>query len=159
MTHTNRQNIGKFWPIPRKGTKYLAVSSHDKNNSIPLIVVMREVLNLVRTKKELKKAINEKQIKINGKEVMKVNYPIGLFDVISVTSLKKNYKAGLGENKKLVFEEVSDSEASKKVIKIVGKKLGKKGRLQSSFLSFHLFLSYQHLFYHPSYPHPSYPQP
>ena len=89
--HLNRNHIGKFWPVPRKGTKYLAVSSHNQNNSIPLIVVMREILKLVRTKKELKKVINERGIKINGKEIRKTDYPIGLFDVVSLINLKKNF--------------------------------------------------------------------
>ena len=128
--HLNRNNIGKFWPVPRKGTKYLAVSSHNQNNSIPLIVVMRDILKLVRTKKELKKVINEKGIKINGKEIRKTDYPIGLFDVVSLINLKKNFKASLGANSKIVFEEVSDNEADKKTIKIIGKKILGKEKVQ-----------------------------
>lgn len=132
--YLNRNNIGKSWPVPRKGTKYLAVSSHNQNISIPLIVALRDVLKLVRTKKELKKVINEKQIKINGKQIRDTNYPLSLFDVLSITSLKKNYRVSLGKDKKTKFEEISDSEANKKTIKIIGKKLGKKGNLQLNLM-------------------------
>ena len=66
MTHVNRQNIGKFWAIPRKGTKYLAVSSNEKKESIPLIVVIRDILKIIRNKKELQKSMNEKKIKIEN---------------------------------------------------------------------------------------------
>ena len=41
--YLKRNCIGKFWPVPRKGTKYQAVATHDKNESIPLIVVARDI--------------------------------------------------------------------------------------------------------------------
>ena len=55
--HLKRSSIGKFWPLPRKGNKYLAVSSHDKTKSIPLVVVIRDILQLVGNRKELQKLI------------------------------------------------------------------------------------------------------
>lgn len=125
--HINRKNIERFWPIPRKGTKYIAVSSHNKKISIPLIVAVRDILNVVRTKKELKRALNEKHVKINEKLVRETNYPISLFDIISING-SKNYRAILGKNGKLIFEEVSDN--TKKVIKIIGKKILKNGIIQ-----------------------------
>jgi small subunit ribosomal protein S4e len=130
MAHVNRQNIGKFWPIPRKGTKYLAVASHNKKNSIPLVVIMREILGLVKTKKELQKAINEKMVKINGKEIRDVNYPMGLFDILSVGG--KDYQAGLSSNKKMVFEEVKGIK--NKVVKIRGKKIIGKDKIQLNLM-------------------------
>jgi len=122
--HKNRYNMGKFWPVAKKGTKYVAKSSHNNSNSVPLAVLIRDVLKLVRTTKELKKVLNEKQIKVSGKEIRDTNYPIGLFDMI--TAGDKTFRVILGENKKFKMEESKDDGT--KVIKIVGKKnLGKKG--------------------------------
>ncbi|MBD3252460.1 hypothetical protein GF386_01895, partial [Candidatus Pacearchaeota archaeon] len=104
--HLKRNKIEKFWPIPRKGTKYLAIPKHNHKDSIPLIIIMRDLLGLVRNKKELKKIINEKKIKINNKEIRETNYPVSLFDVLSLESIGKNYKAILSENKKMFFHEV-----------------------------------------------------
>ena len=132
--HHNRHNIGKFWPIPRKGSKYLARRSHNQNDSVPLVVVMRDVLGLVKSKKELKKAINEKQIILNGKEVRETNYPVSLFDVIGVVSMKKHFKAVLNVSKKLVFEEVSGKDAESKVFKVIGKKVIGKDKVQVNLL-------------------------
>ena len=116
--------MGKFWPVAKKGTKYVAKSSHNNSNSVPLAVLIRDVLKLVRTTKELKKVLNEKQIKVSGKEIRDTNYPIGLFDMI--TAGDKTFRVILGENKKFKMEESKDDGT--KVIKIVGKKnLGKKG--------------------------------
>lgn len=116
--------MGNFWPVAKKGTKYVAASSHNNSNSIPLSVVMRDILKMVRTNKELKKALNEKQVKVSGKEVRDTNYPVGLFDVVSAGG--KSFRASIGENKKFKFEEVK--EDGTKIVRIVGKKnLGKKG--------------------------------
>lgn len=116
--------MGKFWPVAKKGTKYVAKSSHNNSNSVPLAVLMRDVLKLVRTTKELKKVLNEKQIKVSGKEIRDTNYPIGLFDMI--TAGDKTFRVILGGNKKFKMEESKDDGT--KVIKIVGKKnLGKRG--------------------------------
>jgi len=131
MAYMNRKNIGKFWPIPRKGTKYLAVASYNRYESIPLVVVARDILKIVRNKKELQRLINEKKIKINHKEIKDANYPVCLFDVINLVDAKKNYKATFSEHKKMIFEEISDKEAETKIFKILNKKIlpGKKVQL------------------------------
>ncbi len=133
MAYLKRQNIGKFWPVARKGTKYLSVSTHNKKDSIPLVVVMREVLGIVRTKKELKKILNEKQIKINNKEIREANYPICLFDILSFSD--KNYQAMLSDKKKMIFKEVSGKDAEIKVFKVLGKKLLEKGKVQVNLMN------------------------
>ena len=132
MAYLKRQKIGKFWPIPRKGTKYLARSTHNQHESIPLVVVMRDILKIVGSKKELKKLLNEKQVLINHKEIREPNYPVNLFDVINFA--KKNFKASLSENKKMKFEEISDKEAETKVYKILNKKILRKGKIQLNLM-------------------------
>jgi len=121
--HLKRNNIPKFWPIPRKGTKYLALASHNHEESIPLVVAMRDVLNLVKNKKELQRAINEKQVIINQKTIRNLNYPIAIFDVISLPQTKKNLKASLSAKKKIIFEEITDKEAETKVFKVLDKRI------------------------------------
>ena len=120
--HLKRNNMPKFWPIPRKGTKYLAVASHDKTESLPLITVLRDIFKIVGNKKEAKKIINEKQIKINNKEIRDINYPVCLFDVLTLAN-GKSYKAILSENKKMVFEEISGKDSETKVFKVINKKI------------------------------------
>tara|TARA_Y100000310_G_scaffold122529_1_gene121239 strand:- start:7138 stop:7794 length:657 start_codon:yes stop_codon:yes gene_type:complete len=134
MTHVNRQNIGKFWPIPRKGSKYLTVSSHNKYNSIPLVVVARDILGIIINKKELQRLINEKKIQVNHKEIRETNYPISLFDVINLIELKKNYKATLSDHKKIIFEEISNKEAETKILKILNKKILPEKKVQLNLI-------------------------
>ena len=129
--YLKRQNIGRFWPVPRKGTKYLAVSTHDQKNSIPLIVVVREVLGLVRTKKELKSLLKEKKIKINGKVITEPNYPLKLFDILLLND--NHYRISLSKHKKIMLDKISDN-FDKKTIKITGKKIIKGNKIQLNLI-------------------------
>ncbi|MBS3093327.1 hypothetical protein J4456_01960 [Candidatus Pacearchaeota archaeon] len=133
--HLKRSSIGKFWPLPRKGNKYLAVSSHDKTKSIPLVVVIRDILQLVGNRKELQKLINEKQILINQRLINDKNYPICLFDVITIPTIKKNYRALLSSTKKINFVEISDKESEKRVYKVIDKKVLKKNTIQINLIN------------------------
>ena len=132
--HLKRQKISKFWPVSRKGTKYVAVATHNKNEAIPLLVVMRDVLKLVKNKKELKKLINDKKIQINHKEIRETNYPICLFDVINLPDIKKNCRAMLSKQKKIIFKEISEEEAKTKIFKVLNKKILGKGKTQFNLM-------------------------
>jgi small subunit ribosomal protein S4e len=123
MAHLKRKTVEKFWSIPRKGTKYVAVPNHNQREAIPLVVVIRDMLKLVRNTKELKKLLQEKQIQINHRLVHETNYPISLFDILSLPAAKKHYKAMLSSNKKLIMEEVNDKEANVKIFKVLNKKV------------------------------------
>jgi small subunit ribosomal protein S4e len=132
--HINRKNMGTFFPIPRRGSKYVAVPTHNQHESIPLIVVMRDMLKLVKTKKELKKVLSEKQIMINHKEIRETNYPLGLFDILTLRSVKKQYIAMLNEHKKIILKEISAAEAERKVFKVIGKTVLKGNKTQINLL-------------------------
>ena len=118
--HIKRKTMGKFWPVPRTGTKYMAVPTHEARNSLPLILVMRDLLGLVKSKKELKKVLNEKQVSINGKLIKETNYPLMLYDSLSLPLINKNYKIIL-DNKRFNVKEVSDAEAKTKTYRIMNK--------------------------------------
>ncbi len=132
--HLKRNKIPKFWPIPRKGTKYLALANHNQKESIPLLIVLRDILKLVRNKKELKKVLNEEQIKVNQKKIQETNFPVGLFDIIHISTTKKNYQVNLSENKKISLKEISDKEAETKIFKVENKKILLKNQTQLNLM-------------------------
>ncbi len=131
--YLKRNKIGKFWPIPKKGTKYVAVATHNKKESIPLIIVMRDILKITENKKELKRVINQKKILINHKVIREINFPVSLFDIISLPNFKKNYRAVFSAYRKIIFKEISDKEAETKIFKIIGKKTLKNKKIQLNF--------------------------
>jgi len=132
--HLKRNKNPKFWPIPRKGTKYLALANHNQRESLPLLIILRNILKLARNKKELKKILNEEQIQVNYKKIKETNFPVGLFDIINIPTIKKNYQINLSENKKIILKEISDKEAETKIFKIKNKKILSKNQVQLNFI-------------------------
>src|SRR3989338_526136 len=131
--HITRHNTSKRWPIPRKGTKYLVFPSRGNNDSIPLLIIMREILGIVKTRKELKKILNENKILVNGRIIKEDKTSLALFDVISIGSLNKNYKLIFSDKGKFSLVEINDNEASSKICKIIGKNMLKGKKIQINF--------------------------
>jgi len=128
--HVKRNNIPKTWPLPRKqGTKYLGVSDHSGKTGIPLLFVLREILGIVETRKEAKKIIMNKEIKINGVVVKSEMLPVQIFDKIAIEKSKKYYRLDI-VNKKFKLEEIPEKDSHKKTVKITGKKIIGKDKIQ-----------------------------
>jgi small subunit ribosomal protein S4e len=123
--HLKRSKIPKTWPLARKGTKYLVRSKHQLKSSIPLLIMLRDVLGVVETKKEAKSLINLKKVKVNGKVVRDEKFPLSLFDVLSLDD--KNFKV-IFRNRKFDIVEIKDD--NEKIVKVIGKKKLKKGKMQ-----------------------------
>lgn len=123
--HQTRAELTKKIPIPRKGTKYVARSFMDLDNSIPVVVAVREMLKLAKTKKEVKKMINQKLLKINGKEVKEIRDSIRLFNIFSAD---KNYVLKLNSSGRFFLEETK--QFKERICKVLNKKLISQGRVQ-----------------------------
>lgn len=130
MSHLKRQKTPKNWPIPRKGTTFVVKPLSDLKTGIPILIILREMLKIANTRKEVKKAIYEKKILLNGKIVKDEKQPAMLYDVLTIVPAKKNYSLGLKENGKFKVEEVSEKDVGKKIAKIVGKKILKGKKIQ-----------------------------
>lgn len=126
--HLKRQKASKNWPIPRKGSKFLAVPSHNQTQSMPLIMILREFLKVVATKREAKRILNEGKVRVNGNVVKNINYSVGLFDILSLE--KENYRINLNEHRKFFVEKINDREAGFKIVKVIGKKMLNKKKMQ-----------------------------
>ena len=125
--HLKRNEMPRTWPLKRKGTKYVACSISDLENSIPFVIALRDILELAETAKEAKRILISGKVKINGKTIREENFPLTLFDVLSLD--EKCYKLIL-KNKKFHFLAVNEKEANHKIAKIIGKKMQKKNIIQ-----------------------------
>ena len=127
--HIKRSKMPKTWPIARKGTKYIAVASHSHSKGISLLFLFRDILKIAKTRKEVRKILLGGDVMINNKVRKDENFPVQVFDVVSLEKAGKNYKLEI-VNKKFELKEISDKEADKKIIKICGKKILSGGRVQ-----------------------------
>jgi len=134
--HLKRLNTPKRWNLSKKQTVFIArprPGSSSKLMSLPLIVVLRDNLKLISTKSEAKSLINEKKIMVNSKPMMDLNYPIGLFDVITIAVINANYRMVLDYKGGLKPIKISEDESSLKLLKLENKKRLKKGQIQLNF--------------------------
>lgn len=122
--YLKRNKMPKTWPLKRKGTKYLVSPSHGLKNSIPLLILLRDMLKIVKDRKEAKKIINLGKIKVNYKKVRDEKISLSLFDIIDLDG--KKFKLIL-KNKKFNVDKV---EREEKIVKIIGKKILKGNKLQ-----------------------------
>ncbi len=141
MKHLKRQKVPKSWPIPRKGTTFVVKPRENLNKGIPILIILRDILRIAKNRKEVKKIIHEKSVLLNGKIVKDEKNSATLFDVITINSLKKNYRLDLSEKGKFKLEEIKETEAGQKVSKIINKKMLKKKRMQLNLIDGRNFLS------------------
>lgn len=124
----------KWWPIKRKEKKFVVSprGAHPKDFSLPLIVLVRDVLKLAETSREAKSIITRGEVLVDKKKRKDPKFGIGLFDVVEIPVMKKAWRA-VPKNG-LSFIEIPESEAKLKICKIVDKKTlkGKKNQLNLS---------------------------
>ena len=125
MSHLKRISIERSWPLPRKGTKYLLKAYPGKKSeiSMPLGIMIRDVLKLASTRKEVKSMLHSKEVSIDGKIITEEKFPVGIFDIMIIKKIGKNFIITLNESGKISPEEISDKETSQKICKVIGKKV------------------------------------
>ncbi len=131
--YTKRETVSKSWPVPRKGTKYIVVPSHSKKSGIPVLLILRDLLGLVKTRRELEKLILEKKVLINNRIIFNANHSLLLFDTISLPTIKKYYLLTYSSSGKMIVNEINESESKEKVSKVINKKIIKGKKIQLNF--------------------------
>lgn len=128
MVHIKKTKMPKTWPVPRKGKgkRYVAVPSHATGKGISLLFLLRDVLDIAKTRKEVRVMTLNGMVMVNNRVRHDENFPVQVFDVLNLEKAKKNYRLEI-VNKKFSLVEITSKEAGSKIVKIIGKKvLGKK---------------------------------
>lgn len=131
--HLSRLAAPRTWPIERKRLKWIAKPSPGTNNlnlSLPLVVILRELLKVARTAKEVRFIINNKEVLINNNPVRDIKFSVGLFDTISLPKLKKYYRLVFSKNRKLRLIDIPEKETNLLPIKITNKTTLRKNQNQ-----------------------------
>jgi len=128
--HLKRQKSPKSWPVTRKGTAYLVRPNSYARKGLPILIILRDLLNIAKNRKEVKKAIHSREILLNSRKVTDEKDTAVIFDTITIIPSKKNYKIIPSKKGKIVAEEISQKESEKKIAKVIGKKKLKGGKIQ-----------------------------
>ena len=131
--HLKRIAAPKYWPILRKAAKWTfhpMPGPHPKNACIPLAIVLRDILKVANTTRELKYILNNKEVIVDGRTRKELNLPVGLMDVIEIPKIEKFYRIVPYEKKGLLPQEIESSEKDFKLCKIINKTMLKGNVLQ-----------------------------
>lgn len=132
-SHLKRLSSPGFWPIPKKTKQWAPKPSpgpHSSEKSLPLLVFIRDVVNLAQTGREAGMIISNGKVKIDGRIIRNKNYPLGLMDVIEILDFNKAYRVIPSSHRFYNFTLINDAEKSFKLCRIENKKILKDGRVQ-----------------------------
>lgn len=135
MVWTKRLAAPKIWPIERKKFKYAVTplpGPHSKDFSIPLAIIIRDILGYAENLKEAKKIIHSGKIKVDGRIVKEYRFPVGLFDTISIEEINEYYRV-LPHKKGLKLEKIDENEAKLKIVRVKKKTQVSKNKYQLTF--------------------------
>ncbi len=126
--YLKRNSMPKTWPLARKGTTYVVMPKNNLESSVPLLIVLRDMLEVAGNRNEAKKLIGLKKIKVNNKIIRDERYSLSLFDVLSLDN--RHFRL-IFQNRKFALVEIK-SKYEEKIAKIIGKKILNKGLVQAN---------------------------
>jgi small subunit ribosomal protein S4e len=134
--HTKRSKMLKTWPVERKGNKkrFVARANHSSKKAITILALMRDVLKLADSRKEVRRIVHQEDVMINGLIRKDETFPVNAFDTISLEKMKKYYRLDI-INKKFSLVEIDKKEIGERIFKISGKKILGKDKIQMNLES------------------------
>ena len=130
--HLKRKPAPEFWPIHRKEAVWTVKPNpgpHPISNSVPLTLVVRDLLGFAKTRKEVKRIISDEKIMVDVKVQREETFPTGLMDVVSIPDADKWYRL-LSSEKGLTLHSISKDEAGFKLCRIEKKTVLNGGNVQ-----------------------------
>lgn len=122
-----------FWPILRKEYKWTVKPSpgpHPIERSIPLLVIVRDILKYAKTGREARRLIAEGHFKVDGRVRKNYKYPVGPMDVLEIPKTGEIYRVIPVPTKVLGLIKNTPEEARIKPCRIEDKTTVKGGHIQ-----------------------------
>ncbi|HLD40073.1 MAG TPA: 30S ribosomal protein S4e [Candidatus Nanoarchaeia archaeon] len=123
----------RTWFMPRKTNVFTIrpnPGAHSLEYGLPLGLLLRDELKLASTTAEVRKIVTQKEVLVDGVARTDHRFMVGLFDVLSVPKLKKQYRMLLDKKGRLSLKEINAKEAALKLARVVGKTALKGGKIQ-----------------------------
>ncbi len=129
-----RRAAPRTWRIPRKGTKWVQRPSpgpHAQDRSIPLALVLRDLLHLVASAREARIVVRSGAVRIDGKVAKELDRGIGLMDTLSLAApLDTHYRVVNDRHGRLVLVRIPSAEAGVKLGRVRAKHTVPKGQVE-----------------------------
>lgn len=132
MTHQKRLSIPKSWKAGKKGYKWVSATRpgpHSQARSLPLGIIIRDVLKLVDNSREGKRILSEGKVLVDGIPRKDLRFPVGLFDIITLPLINETYRMLQDEKGRLSLHKLSETNVNK-LCRINDKTTLKGGKVQ-----------------------------
>ena len=129
--HQKRLSVPNSWPVERKTDTFTvkAKGPHGEDG-VPLLVLLRDVLGYVASKKEARYALEQGNVLVNGDENVSEDRPIGMFDIVAFVERDEYYRVFPDEGGRLALTPIDEDAADSKLGKIENKTLVSGDRTQ-----------------------------
>lgn len=131
--HLKREASPRIWPIPRKRFVWAPRTSpgpHPIAESIPLMIVVRDILGYAETGREARIIIKEGHILVDGRVRRDPGFPVGVMDVIEIPKAGQTFRVLPASRERLRLHPIEVGEAGFKLCRIIGKTTLNGGRTQ-----------------------------
>ncbi len=130
--HQKRISVPRSWQISKKSNKWITATRpgpHNQEQSIPMAVLLRDMLGIVNNRAEAKRVLSEGKVLVDGMIRKDLRFPIGLMDVISIPENNVSYRVLLDNKGRLVLKQLDGIENTK-LCRISDKTYVKGGKIQ-----------------------------
>ena len=130
-SHMKRLTMPRSWPLPRKSSVWIQKPNpcgHPLDLCMPMGVILRDVLGVAQNRREAKKILHSKLVKVDGAIETDIGRGVGLMDVLTVVDV--SYKCDLDTNGKLRYRTIPAKEALTKICRVMGKTTIKGAKTQ-----------------------------
>ncbi|MCU4752880.1 30S ribosomal protein S4e [Halobacteria archaeon AArc-curdl1] len=130
--HQKRLSVPKSWPVERKTNVFTVKARAGPHGEagVPLVIILRDVLGYVDSKKEARYALSQDAILVNGEPINDEKRPIGMFDIVAFPQREEYYRVFPDEGGRLALTEIDAEAADGRLGKVTGKQQVKGGNTQ-----------------------------
>ncbi len=131
--HAKRLTAPRVLKIPKRVSRFIVKPSpgpHPADRSIPLLVLIRDVLGYARNAREAKRIIKAGKVLVDGRVRKDHKYPVGLMDVLSIPEAEVHRLVVMDRRGRLVLREIEAEQAGSKLCRIENKTIVKGGHVQ-----------------------------
>lgn len=121
-----------LWKQPRKGMKWSVrarAGPHKRSESVPLMVMIRDILHLADTSKEARNIISRGLVQVDGRIVKDYQRPIGFMDVLSLKEAEVHKRVLMDRNGILTLSGIDPKDANWKLVKVTRKRIYEGGKI------------------------------
>ena len=130
-----RISAPRSWDIARKEARFVTKPSpggHPVDKCYSLAVVLRDLLGVVATQKEVMQVLTKREVLVDGVPRHDPGFPVGIFDVVSIPKEGKSFRL-IPSPDGLITRDILSTEAGMKLCRVKSKVKISGGHIQFGF--------------------------